>query len=321
MIRAFVAVLFVLALGVCANSAQAQKSFPLLSGEVLTGDPIHFNAQGVVVKRPDGSFAPRMGWTNFTEAALKELGKDARAKPFVDQFLEAEEEEQADRRAETAITVKPVPRLERPDLKAGFGAIFKSPLSVVLLLFFWAANIYAAFEIALFRNYPWPLVCGIAAVVPVIGPVLFLCLPTYVPGQTAEEAAAEAQYAAEAPPTEIPLLTAEPPPGAPAHAEHAAAAPAKTAGPAHTVYKRGQTTFNRRFFETKLANFLRVTPMEADKDLVIFIKSSRGDYTGQRVSRLTPNEVVLLVVKGGASQDVTIPFTEISEVHIKKIES
>jgi hypothetical protein len=317
MTRVFAVVLFGLALGVCANTARAQKSYQLLSGDVLTGEPIHFNAQGVVVKRTDGTFAPRTAWTNFSEAGLKELGKDARAKPFVDQFLEAEEEEQADRRPEAAITVKPPPRLQRANLKAGFGAIFTSPLSVTLLVLFWAANIYAAFEVALFRNYPWLLVCGIAAVVPVIGPVLFLCLPTYAPGPTAEEIAAEAAYAAEAPPTEIPLGTAEPAPGAPAHAGHAPAAPAAAAGPAHTVYKRGQFTFNRRFFETKLANFLRVTPSEADKDLVLFIKSSRGEYTAQRVSRITPNEVVLLLVKGAASQDVTIPFTEISEVHVK----
>src|SRR5215204_955150 len=117
MIRSWAAVLVLLTLAVGAYSARAQHNYPLLTGEVLSGEPVHFNAQGVVIKRSDGSFAPRMGWTNFTEAGLKELGKDARAKPFVDQFLEAEEEEQADRRAETAITVKPVPRLERANLK------------------------------------------------------------------------------------------------------------------------------------------------------------------------------------------------------------
>lgn len=303
------AVVLLWALSVCLNHAHAQQSFPLLNGEVVTGEPIHFTAQGVVIKRGDGSFAPRIGWTNFTEAALKELGKDRRAKPFVDQFLEAEEEEQAER-AETAITVKPVPRLERANLKAGFGALFSSPLSLTLLFFFWAANIYAAFEIALFRNYPWPLVCGIAAVVPVIGPALFLCLPTYVPGAQAEETA-EAQYAAQA---DVPVAEG---PEAAAPAETAPAAPAAPAGPAHTVYKRGQTTFNRRFFETKLANFLRVTPLEAEKDLVLFIKSSRGEYTGNRISRITPNDLHLLVAKGAASQDVTIPFTEMSEVHVK----
>lgn len=310
MIRRAVVLLWVL--GTWLTSAHAQ-SFPLLNGEVISGEPIHFTAQGVVIKRTDGTFAPRIGWTNFTEAALKELGKDRRAKPFVDQFLEAEEEEQAERQAEAAITLKPVPRLERPNLKAGFGALFTSPLSIALLFLFWAANIYAAYEIALFRNYPWALVCGIAAVVPIIGPVLFLCLPTYIPG-VQEEEQAEAQYAAaqaDVPVAEVPVTAAVP---EQAHAAHAPAAPA---GPPHTVYKRGQTTFNRRFFETKLASFLRVTPSEAEKDMVLFIKSSRGEYTGSRISRITPNDIHLLVTKGAASQDVTIPFTEMSEVHVK----
>jgi hypothetical protein len=314
MIRPWAAVLVLLTLAVGAYSARAQHNYPLLTGDVLSGDPVHFNAQGVVVKRPDGSFAPRVAWTNFTEAGLKELGKDARAKPFVDQFLEAEEEEQADR-AEAVITVKPVPRLERANLKAGFGALFTSPLSIVLLILFWGINIYAAFEIALFRNYPWLLVCGIAAVVPIIGPVLFLCLPTYVPALQGEEAAEE-QYAGqgEIPAAEVPMAAvgAE---GAPGHG--APAAPAAPTGPPHVVFKRGQTTFNRRFFETKLANFLRVTPTEADKDMVLFIKSSRGEHTGTRITRVTPNDLTLHVVKAGASQDVTIPFTEISEVHVK----
>jgi hypothetical protein len=310
MIRRLAAIFGMVWLGLLGYSTLAQQqTYPLLNGSVLSGEPVHFNAQGVVLKQPDGSFAPRTAWTNFTEAALKQLGTNPKAKPFVDQFLEAEEEEQA-AKTETAITVKPVPRLERPNLKAGIGALFSSPLSIVLLLLVWAANVYAAFEIAIFRNYPWPLVCAIAAVVPVIGPVLFLCLPTYMKGAETEEAM-EAQYAAqpEAPVLEqVPLAAAEAAP---------AAAPAAPAGPPHTIYKRGQTTFNRRFFETKLANFLRVTPSEADKDMVLWIKSSRGEHTGSRIARITPNELFLHVVKAGASQDVTIPFTEISEVHVK----
>lgn len=69
---------------VCAGVVLGQASYPLLSGEVLTGEPVHFNAQGAVFKRSDGSFTSRTGWTNFIEVALKELGKDAWAKLFVD---------------------------------------------------------------------------------------------------------------------------------------------------------------------------------------------------------------------------------------------
>jgi hypothetical protein len=317
MIRRLLAGLIVGALLVWANCALAQQSYPLLTGEVLTGEPVSFNQQGVVLKRPDGSFSSRMGWTNFTEAALKQLGQNPKAKPFVDQLIEAEEEEQA-KKGPVEITVKAPPRIERANLKAGIGALFSSPLSILLLFLVWAANIYAAFEVSIFRNYPWPLVCGVAAVVPVIGPILFLCLPSHVIVPQTTEELMEAHYAAqaEAPVAEIAMA-------GPAEAAAAAAAPAHAApaGPPHTVYKRGQTTFNRRFFETKLANFLRVTPSEAEKDLVLFIKSSRGEHTGTRITRITPDSLLLHVVKAGASHDVDIPFTEIAEVHVKHKES
>jgi hypothetical protein len=306
MIRRFALVMVCMA--VCMGTVFGQGSYPLLNGEVLTGDAVHFNAQGAIFKRSDGSFTSRTSWTNFTEAALKELGKDARAKPFVDQYLEAAEEDEPEaKRAE--ITVKPVERLERSNPKAGFGAIFSSPLSIALILLVWAANIYAAYEIALFRNYPWMLVCGIAAVAPVIGPVLFLCLPTYMRTEETEEVVEAEQGHADVPVTQTAV---EASPLGPA-----TEAPAAPAGPAHTVYKRGQTTFNRRFFETKFANFLRVTPLEPDKDLVLIIKSSRGEYTGNRIVRINPNDFHLLVMKGGASNEVLIPFTEVQEVHVK----
>jgi hypothetical protein len=306
MIRRFALVLVWLA--ACAGTVFAQGAYPLASGEVLTGEPVHFNAQGAIFKRADGSFTSRTSWTNFTEAALKELGKDARAKPFVDQYLETIEEEEPEAQR-AAITVQPVKRLDRPNPKAGFGAIFSSPLSILLVLLVWAANIYAAYEIALFRNYPWMLVCGIAAVVPVIGPVLFLCLPTHM--HTAET---EEVLEAEHPHAEVPITQTAVEASPIGHAHAPAAAPA---GPAHTVYKRGQTTFNRRFFETKFANFLRVTPLDADKDLVLLVKSARGEHTGNRIARINPNDFHLLVTKGDASHEVMIPFTEIQEVHVK----
>ena len=54
-----------------------------------------------------------------------------------------------------------------------------------------------------------------------------------------------------------------------------------------------------------------MTPTEADKDLVLIIKSARGEYTGNRIMRINPNDFTLQVTKGGASNDVMIPFTEV----------
>src|SRR5262249_26470265 len=98
-----------------------------------------------------------------------------------------------------------------------------------------------------------------------------------------------------------------------AGAEQAAA----PAAPKVTVYHRGQTTFNRRFFETKFSGFLRMVPGEAEKDMVIYIKSTRGEHVGNRLTRILPNELYLQVHRGGATADVIVPFTEIYEVQVR----
>lgn len=288
------------------------ETFPLISGEMLSGEPVSFNQDGIVVKKADGTFATRVGWTNLTQTALKQLASLPKARPFVEPFLE--EEEGTTARKPVEIIPKVVPRLDRPDRKAGLGVLFRSPLSTSLLVILYLAGIYAAYEISIFRGYPPALVCGVAVVAPVIGPAVFLGLPTRQP-VSAEEPVEEAppetalhddQSAAFELGSETQAPTASPP------------SPKAAAGPTPpTVYQRGHTTFNRRFFETKLAGFLRVVPSDAEKDMVIQMKSARGEYVGNRISRILPNELYLQIIKAGASSEVGIPFAEIIEVTVR----
>ena len=316
MIRRFVSVLLFLVLIEVGISSADAASYSMNDGRSLDGDPISFNDQGVVVKLADGSFAPRVGWTNFTQEAMKEFAKEPSAKRYVDLFLIPDESEQVKK---PAIVIKPKAheRLPRPDAKAGMGAIFSSSLSVVLFLLLYAGNIYAGFEIAIFRNYHPGLVCGIAAAAPVVGPVIFLCLPPRIQ-KSHEELAAEsmAEHGSE----EVQLSYVHPGSGTTGAAGEggAGAAPAQ---PEITVYQRGKTSFNRRFFETKFSGFLRVVPGEAEKDKVIYIKSARGEHTGSRLTRIQPNELFLQVQKGDATSDVIIPFAEIYEIQIRPKEA
>ena len=80
---------------------------------------------------------------------------------------------------------------------------------------------------------------------------------------------------------------------------------------------RGQFTFNRRFFETQVPGFFAVIRPEADKDMALIFKSSRGTYTAARISRISPSEIYLQIQKGHASEEVIIPFVEIQEVILK----
>jgi hypothetical protein len=95
-----------------------------------------------------------------------------------------------------------------------------------------------------------------------------------------------------------------------AHAEQEAA---KAAIPAATTFPRGQFTFNRRFFETKFAGFFGVVRRDAEKDMVLLIKAARGTYHGNRISRITSNDLHLQVHHGATSEEVMIPFRRLKK--------
>lgn len=289
-------------------------TYQLLDGSQLNGEAISFNPDGLVVKRDDGTFSPRVSWTNFTMETLSEIAKLPQAKRFVEPFLFDEEEEPV-KKALAEIRPKPVPRLTRADTKAGWGALFASPLSIALLAIVYLANLYAAFEVSIFRNYPALLVCGVAAVLPVVGPAVFLFLPTHLARADAEEDEYVPEQYVEA---DVPVAETAVAGG---HGSTAPSAPVAVGSggkvPPPMVYQRGAFTFNRRFFETKLAGFLRMVPSDEEKDMVVCIKSARGEHVGARISRIMPNELYLQVTKSGASSDVLIPFGEISEVQVR----
>ncbi len=309
MIRLLAMVLFITAMAALPAAGATVETYQLLDGGVLTGEPVAFSKDGLAVKKADGNFSLKVPWTNFTQSAIKKLVTLPKARPFVQEMLDIEEEEEIAKKAAQEIHPKPVPRLPRPDPKAGYGMMFASPVVVTLFILLFVANLYAGYEIAAFRNYPIALVCGVSFVAPVIGPIAFLCLPTHEATQPEEEIAPETATPETAHATAAVPAT---------HAPAASAPTASAASPAAPqVFQRGQTTFNRRFFETKLSGFLRVVPGEAEKDMVLFIKSARGEHSGSRIVRVMPNDLSLLTTKNGASAEVIIPFAEINELQIR----
>src|SRR5688500_10923949 len=119
-------------IGLClgAGAFLRAATYQLSSGQSVTGEPLHYDASGVVFKYPDGRTSARMGWTNFTEAALKEFAQDPKARNFVSAYLDTGEEEVREKKV---ITVKTPPRLDRPTPRSAFGALFASPLSIALV--------------------------------------------------------------------------------------------------------------------------------------------------------------------------------------------
>lgn len=200
--------------------------------------------------------------------------------------------------------------------------MFSSFIGIVLLLLIYGANIYAGYEIAIFRARPIGLVTGLAAILPIAGPIIFLSMPTLIQGGATQE--------------DMTMPTGAPPgataaPGSTGHAAEASVAPAGAetvqvapAGwqaaaslPETQVFQRGQFTFNRRFFETKFSGYFGMTRHGASKDMVLVVKTPRAQHIVERISRIAANDVHFEVIVGAARQEVMVPFGEIQEIQLK----
>ena len=291
-------------------------TFKLTTGETLNGEVLPTSATdaGVQIKVGEGKYE-KVPWTSFSQEDLKKFTQNKKMDPLVEPFIEISQEEKIKK---TEVNIKQPPRLERPPPQSLLGALCSSGLGLLIVLLLYAANIFAAYEISIFRGQSTPLVCGISAVLPVIAPIIFLSMPVKLPPVTeAWELPPEQAPPAEAVDVVNPMQgeTAQHPTGLKlAHTEPAQAAPAL---PAATTYQRGQFTFNRRFFETKFPGFFGVVRRDADKDMVLAIKSGRGHHIGQRITRIAANDLHLQVQRGPASEEVMIPFQEIQEIQLK----
>lgn len=324
MVRGLYLIVAVLVLGFLTGPLHAE-SFKLTNGQTLNGEilPTTANDQGVQVKVGEGDYQ-RVPWANFSQDDLRNFAKNQRMAPFVEPFIEITQEEKIKK---TEVNIKAPPRLERPARQSLLGAFGSSTLGIFVLLLLYGATVYAGYEVAIFRAQPPALVCGLAAV-PLLGllsPIVFLSLPTKIAKTAAEvrEEAAAAQSAAE------PIAQAagaadeaNPMQGAAEHPAglklaHTETEHGKSAIPETVTYQRGQFTFNRRFIETKFPNFFGLVRREAERDMVLAIKTNRGEFAGQRISRIAANDLHLEIQRGGTTEEVLIPFQEIQQIRLK----
>ena len=327
MVRSLYGMVGVLVLGLLAGSLHAE-AFKLTSGETVNGEilPTTANDQGVQIKVGEGDYQ-RVPWSNFSQDDLRNFAKNQRMEPFVEPFIEIS---QAEKIKKTEVNIKEPPRLPRPARQPLLSAMFSSTLGVLVLLVLYAATIYAGYEVAIFRAQPPALVCGLSAI-PLLGilsPIVFLSLPTRI-GKTAAEIR-EAEAAAVSAAEPIAAASAEdetnPMKGQASHPgglkiAHTEDNPEKSNVREPVIYQRGQFTFNRRFIETKFPGFFGVVRRDADRDMVLAIKTSRGEYAGQRISRIAANDMHLEIQRGATTEEVLIPFQEIQQITLRQKEA
>lgn len=300
-------------------------TYKLNTGETVNGEilPTSSSDQGVQVKVGEGQYQ-KIPWSSFSQEDLKTFAKNQKMQPFVEPFILPNPQEKIQR---TEVTIHQPPRLDRPPRQSLLGAMFSSGVGIFCLLLVYAAGIYAGYEVAIFRARPPYLVAGLSAI-PGLGllvPIIFISMPTQLKS-TAAAAEVEESVQAPAGATAAPVAGQAQDDANPMHAEgavhpgslklHAEAEPAK-ALPETVTFQRGQFTFNRRFFETKFPGFFGVVRRDSEKDMVLVIKATRGEYTGNRISRIAANDLHLQVPHGATTEEVLIPFQEIQQIKLK----
>ena len=285
--------------------AARADTIALVDGTSLTGDIVKSTDTGLMLHLP-GDVYTNLLWTKLSQDALKELEKNPKIKPLVEPFIEIPASE---RPKKPEVKIQDVTRLELPPKQSLLGALFSSSVGIFALLLIYAANIYAGFEVAVFRARPKALVMGVAAVLPIFGPIIFLAMPMYV-----EPAPAEIQP--EADPTTFTVA------GQPSASEEVqiAAMSSQTSSarqPAGQIFQRGQFTFNRRFFETKFPGFFGATRSAAEQNNVLIVKSTAGQFIVERITRISASDVHLEIALGEARQEAMVPFADIQEIQLK----
>ena len=289
--------------------------FHLITGDVYKGELSAADKDGLVVRLESGDFSPRIDWAKLADDTLKELAENPRAAKFVEPFLEPPATTVAIQEAKQ-IPVRQPERRDLPSVRKGLISALTAPTGLILLGMLFLANLFAAFEVARFKWRPVALVCGLSAVLPVIGPIIFLVLPRNQQEveENATKEAAQQTTLGVPPPAASTSGAASGGAAAALGISKTAAAGGQAADGVPRTFKRGESTFNRRFFETQFPTFFRVVTTEADKDLVIQVSAGKNSVIAARISRIAANEINF---KTANNQEVAVAFAEITEIKLR----
>jgi len=301
----------ILAFWVCLAALRLPAAdFKMADGSVITGDLVAPNDDGAVIRRTSGGLTSRLGWDKFAQETLQDLSKDPKLKDAVEAFIDSPESASAAARPEI-VAKDPPGKLTRPEKRPGLISSISTPAGLFILLIIFLANLYAAYEVSVYRNYPAAAVVGTSVILPVLGPLLFLGMPTRVRDDV-EAPAAQFEAPVEVANTGAQDLAAAGLAGS-GLSLSAGQKPAAAGGaPVNAVFKANEVEFNRAWFEKTFPLFFRVS--RADADTVLALRSGKGEVVATRISRISSNEIGLVTQKG---HEVQLRFAEITEVQVR----
>ena len=279
-------------------SATAAETLALTDGSTQAGDIVKFDDNGLMLRGAGDAYVT-VPWGKLSQDSLKHLTENPKIKPLVEVFIAPDESQ---RPAKPEIIVNAVTRLEHPANPSLFGGLTGSPVGLFILLVLYLANLYAAFEVSVVRARPAVQVIGLSAVLPIIGPVIFLAMPMKVEAPPEENVfaapAGTAAAAAQRTPEEIQIVEAS--------------WRQEDKKPEAQIFARGKFTFNKRFVETKFAGFIGELKGEA-LNFSMEVKTASTQFAVERIQQVAATDVIFETVQSG---QVTVPLADILEIEL-----
>ena len=303
----------------------AQGEISLTNGDIIEGTVADVDQNGIVVRRDIGGFAQRANWMQLTQQSLKKIRRLGQVDPkryrgaaaYAEPFIEPDESEM-----ERNLLPGPVKGLVPPALPSSMEvsskvAAFGSVGGLGLLVSIALGSMMAGLGVAAFRESNALLVAGVSLFLPVIGPILFLMKPKveyedeYDEDEEYEYEEAEAPAGATMTDTGGGAVAGMIPEAK--KMSFAQAGPRK-AGLKPQSWTRGETRFDRSFFQNNFPNYFKTVLGAAERELVLALKTGKREYIGQRIKRISGTDIHMELLNG---KEQKISFSEIGTVDLR----
>ena len=301
----------------------AQGEISLTNGDIIEGTVADVDQNGIVVRRDIGGFAQRANWMQLTQQSLKKIRRLGQVDPnryrgaaaYAEPFIEPDESEM-----ERNLLPGPVKGLAQPTLPssveasskvAAFGSVGGLGLLVAIAI----GSMIAGLGVAAFRESNAILAAGVSLFLPLIGPILFLVKPKveyedeYDEDEEYEEI--EAPEGATMSDTGGGAVAGMMPE---AKKMSFAQTSAKKSGLKPQTWARGDTRFDRSFFQNNFPNFFKTVLGEAERGFALAIKTGKREYIGQRIKRISGTDIHMELLNG---KEQKISFSEIGTIDLR----
>ncbi|MBT7910255.1 MAG: ankyrin repeat domain-containing protein [Verrucomicrobia bacterium] len=312
-----------------AGSAEARQlaegEISLTNGNIIEGTVADVDQNGIVVRRDIGGFARRANWMQLTQQSLKKIRRLGQVDPkryrgaaaYAEPFIEPDESQM-----EKSLPSGPVKGLVNPPLPSSVEvtskvAAFGSGGGIGLLVAIALGSMMAGLGVAAFRESNPIWAAGVSLLLPIIGPVLFLVKPKVEYDDEYDE---DEEYEYEEVETPGGATMTDTGGGAVAgmmpEAKKMSFAQTgrKKSGLKAQSWTRGDTKFDRSFFQNNFPNYFKSVIGATEREFVLAIKTGKREYVGQRIKRISGTDIHMELLN---SKEQKISFSEMGTVELR----